>query len=61
MALLLIAGCGVTGQNISDAGGAVTTIGTVAGGLNPLVGIIMGIVGAGLTAAGEAKKKSEGR
>ena len=61
MALLLIAGCGITGQNISDTGGAVTSIGTVAGGFNPLVGLIMGVVGAGLTAAGEAKKRSEGR
>lgn len=64
MALGLLVGCSALAGLMGDpskAGSTVTTIGGVVAGANPLVGLILAVVGGGLTAFGEAKKTAEGR
>ena len=61
----LLTSCGllntVTGGDPSGAGAAVSTVGGIVAGANPLVGLILTLVGGGLTAVGEYKKTQEGR
>jgi hypothetical protein len=62
---LALAGCTVlkgigdvlTGGGADGGGGVAAAVATV----NPLWGGILGVVGLGLTALGESKKKEEGR
>jgi len=62
--LFFAAGCGLlfsSGQQASDAGAAITGLGTVAAGGNPIVGIALTALGGLLTAYGETRKRKEGR
>jgi hypothetical protein len=64
MAVGLLAGCGILSGIFGDplkAGRTVSTVGAAVTGVNPLVGLILTLVGGGLTAAGEYKKTQEGR
>jgi hypothetical protein len=64
LGLGLLSGCGVLAAifgSPAKSGEAVSAVGAAVTGANPLVGLILTLVGGGLTALGEVKKTSEGR
>lgn len=64
MGMGMLYGCGILSGIVGDAskaGSAVSTVGAAVTGANPLVGLILTLLGGGMTAVGEYKKTQEGR